>query len=209
MTPARCVLSLATAAVLVAGCQAGSPQGGSSPTPTSPPPSSPQPTAGTPSSPPPSDTVTVEGLSFTRPAKFRHVKKTTSQRNEKASYELMGPKKSKIAAPIVDVFVERGDIGSAKVRAASIRDLINIQLKNVHIITDKQIGVAGARRGWLIETKFSCTNSHGKAIAPCHQIDVLIQTKTKPQYGLRYFASQREFKPKIKKRLLSSLRVNQ
>lgn len=204
MRPVSRVLSLVAAAALVAGCQAGSARGGSSPTP-----SSPQPTIGTPSSEPPGDTVTVEGLSFSPPAKFRHITKTTNQRNEKASYELMGPKRSNIAAPIVDLFVERGDIGSAKVRAASIRDLIKLQLTNVHIVTDKQIEVAGAKRGWLIETKFSCTNAHGKAIAPCHQIDVLIQTKAKPQYGLRYFASQREFKATIKKQLLSSLRVSQ
>lgn len=204
----------AAAAALVAGCQAdgSSESGHSSPTAT---PSSAT-TSARATSPDPSGTssaaagrnVTVRELTFTPPEGFRRVHKTAQQRNAAAAYELVGKKKPPVAAPILDVFLEKGDVGTAKVRASSIRGLINLQLKNPKIVTYKAIDVRGARGGWLIETRFSCVGKKGKQRVPCHQIDVLVETPGKPQYGLRYFAAEKQYDEKGAERLLSSLRVN-
>lgn len=162
----------------------------------------------------PSPTVTplpgsiqVRDFSFVPPDGLTKVEERGKQQNTNASYEMVGKAKPPMSPPRFDVFVEKGDVGSAKVRAAAIVDLANLQLDNAKIVRNERVKVPGAVDARLIEITFVCGGTTGKAEVPCRQFEVLVQTKTKPQYGLRYGMPEKHYDKAAVDDLTDSLRV--
>lgn len=183
--------------VLAAGC--GGAGGGHSS-------SSPTPTASTSVTPLPGS-VKVSGFSFVPPKGLTRVTKPADRANPKANYEMSGKAKPPMSPPTLDVFVEKGDIGSLQVRAAQIIDLAHVQLRNVEVVQNKAIKVPGASAARIIQFSFTCTGTTGTAAIPCRQVEVLVQMPHKPQYGLRYGMATKQYDAKAIQRLLGSLRA--
>lgn len=183
--------------VFAAGC-GGAGGDKSSPSPSATPTASVTPLAGS---------VKVQGFSFVPPKGLTRVTRPADRANPKASYEMSGKAKPPTSPPTLDVFVERGDIGSLRVRAAQIIDLAHVQLRNVEVVQNKPIKVPGATAAQLIELSFTCTGTTGKAAIPCRQFEVLVQMPHKPQYGLRYGMATKQYDAKAVQQLLGSMRA--
>lgn len=189
----RTVGALVLLLAVTAGCRGGEdPRSSPSPTPTV------TPVAGS---------VQVRALSFVPPDGLTRVAERDKQQNTNASYEMVGTAKPPTSPPRFDVFLEKGDVGSAKVRAAAIVDLANLQLDDAKIVRNERIEVPGAVDARLIEITFVCGGTTGKAKIPCRQFEVLVQTERKPQYGLRYGMPEKHYDKAAVDELTRSLRV--
>lgn len=200
--PVTAVAALCVAA-LIGGCQSGEPG-----------PSAGTPTRDTATSHPPSATPTAEAagvrvrdLSFAPPDALTHVTDKAEQGNPKADYEMVGKVKPPLTPPVLDVFVEKGDVGPLQMRTASIVDLLKLQLKDPKVVRNEPIEVPGAVGARLIEVRFTCTQADGDGTFPCRQLEILVQRERKPQYGLRYGMPDKSYDKKAVERFVASLRV--
>lgn len=151
--------------------------------------------------------VAVQHLSFVPPPGLRHVADKGQQRNPNASYEISGKAGKAGSPPVLDVFVEQGDVGPLKARAASIVDMVNAQLRDAKILRNQQVRVPGAQSAQVIEFTFTCQGPDRSKKTPCHQVEVIVQMPHKPQYGLRYGMPAALFKKANVDALLASIRV--
>lgn len=189
-------LAAALAAVVVAaGCQ---PSGADKP------PASPTPSAKV---TPLAGSVAVQQLSFVPPPGLWHVTDKGQQRNPNASYEMSGKAGKAVAPPVLDVFVEHGDVGPLKARTASIVDMVKAQLRDAKILRNQQVRVPGAQSAQIIEFTFTCQGPDRSRKTPCHQLEVLVQMPHKPQYGMRYGMPASLYKKANVDSLLGSIRV--
>lgn len=193
----RGLAALAVVAALATGCQSG---GGDEPT----------------KSPTPSPTITVtpvpgsvkvQGLSFVAPEGLTKVDARADQANPKASYELVGKAEPPTSPPRLDVFVEKGDVGSLQVRTAQILDLTQLQLQDAKVVGNKAVKVPGATGARLIEVEFTCTGTTGKEEIPCKQVELLVQMPNKPQYGIRYGMATKQYDKATIDALVKSVRA--
>lgn len=196
MTSTALKLSAVLAAVVVAaGCQQG---GADKP--------SASPTSSATVTPMPGS-VAVQHLTFVPPPGLRQVTDKGHQRNPNASYEMSGKAGKAVAPPVLDVFVERGDVGPLKARAASIVDMVKVQLRDAKILRNQQLRVPGAQSAQVIEFTFTCQGPDRSKKIPCHQVEVLVQMRHKPQYGMRYGMPATLYKKANVDSLLGSIRV--
>lgn len=195
--PIRVLAAVAAATAFSVACQGG---GGSeqsaSPTP--------RPTSATPVP----GSVQVQGFSFLPPDDLTKVENRQEQTNTNAAYEMVGDAEPPTSPPTLDVFVEKGDVGSLKVRTAQIVDLVKLQLKDAKINQNKAIEVPGAQSARLVDVSFTCTGTTGEEEIPCRQIEVLVQMPDKPQYGLRYGMATEQYDQQAVDELLTSLRAS-
>ena len=194
---ARMVAVLAVACTLATGCFSGGEQA-SSPTPTPTPTVTVTPLPGS---------VAVQGFSFVPPEGLEKVKSRKERVSPKASYEYVGKAEPPTSPPRLAVFVEKGDVGSLEVRTAQIVDLAQLQLQDAKVAQNKSIKVPGAEAARLVEVTFTCTGTTGEESIPCRQFEVLVQMPDKPQYGLRYGMSTKQYDEQDVDALLESLRA--
>lgn len=187
----RAVAALLLPLAVAGGCR-GDPEAASTPSPTV------TPVAGS---------VQVRGFSFVPPDGLSKVEDRGEQQNTNASYEMVGEAEPPTSPPRLDVFVEHGDVGSAQVRAAAIVDLIKLQLTDPTIVRNEPLDVPGAVNARVIEVTFTCHGTTGEEEIPCRQVEVLVQTEQKPQYGLRYGLPEKQHDERVVDELLASLRT--
>src|SRR5690606_14018081 len=116
------------------------------------------------------------------------------QRNTKASLELVGTTKSKVASPTLDVFVEREKVGDVEVRATSIIDMMKAQLAELKVVRNMKVDVPGAADARVIEVTYKCLVDREKEeYVPCRQLELLVQMPDAPQYGIRYGMAESDY----------------
>lgn len=202
--PVTAVAAALCVAALIGGCQSGEPERSGRKATSSATASPTQSTAGSPGK----GSVQVRDLSFVPPEDLTHVTNKAKQGNPKARYEMVGKVKPPLTPPVLDVFVEKGDVGPLKVRTASIVDLLKLQLRDPKVVRNEPIKVPGAVGARLIEVRFTCQQADGNGTFPCRQLEILVQRHQKPQYGLRYGMPEKTYDKQAAEGFVGSLRVS-
>lgn len=196
---ARGAATFVAVTVLAVGCQSGGGDASSSsPTPTTSPTTKVTPVKGS---------TQVKGLTFLAPDGLKKVEKKEDRANTAAAYEMSGTAKPPTSPPVLDVFVDKRNSGSLKVRTAQIVDIARLQLPDAKVVKNEPLKVPGAKAARRIEVTFTCHGTTGKEEIPCRQVELLVQMPRKPQYGIRYGMATAQYDAAAVDRLARSLRA--
>ncbi len=149
--------------------------------------------------------VHTEGLTLAYPSSLSS-RPENERAKPKAALELEGPQKNGLRPPTLFVFVERGPVGSLRFREDLLIRVLKDQLPNFSFQSRRDLEVPGALAARVLEFTFTSPN---EASVPWRQVEVLIQTRDGPQYGIRYGAPSAQYDEQMVKQLLDTLRVQQ